>query len=69
MEMPTEGEPAPDFRLPADDGKTYALRDLRGKKVVLYFYPMTTLPGARKRPVRSGTTCHGSGRKGRSYWA
>jgi len=48
MEMPTEGEPAPDFRLPADDGKTYALRDLRGKKVVLYFYPKDDTPGCTK---------------------
>ena len=46
--MPTEGEPAPDFRLPADDGKTYALRDLRGKKVVLYFYPKDDTPGCTK---------------------
>ena len=35
--MPKEGDPAPEFRLPADDGKTYALKDLRGQKVVLYF--------------------------------
>jgi len=48
MEMPTEGEPAPDFRLPADDGKTYALRDLRGKKVLLYFYPKDDTPGCTK---------------------
>ena len=46
--MPKEGEPAPDFRLPADDGKTYALRDLRGKKVVLYFYPKDDTPGCTK---------------------
>ena len=46
--MPTEGEQAPDFRLPADDGKTYALRDLRGKKVVLYFYPKDDTPGCTK---------------------
>jgi peroxiredoxin Q/BCP len=46
--MPNEGEPAPDFRLPADDGKTYALKDLRGKKVVLYFYPKDDTPGCTK---------------------
>jgi len=43
-----EGDPAPDFRLPADDGKTYALKDLRGQKVVLYFYPKDDTPGCTK---------------------
>ncbi|TLZ55144.1 MAG: thioredoxin-dependent thiol peroxidase [Methanobacteriota archaeon] len=46
--MPKEGDPAPDFRLPADDGKTYALKDLRGRKVVLYFYPKDDTPGCTK---------------------
>ena len=46
--MPKEGDPAPDFRLPADDGKTYALKDLRGQKVVLYFYPKDDTPGCTK---------------------
>jgi len=46
--MVKEGEPAPDFRLPADDGRTYALKDLRGKKVVLYFYPKDDTPGCTK---------------------
>jgi thioredoxin-dependent peroxiredoxin len=34
-----EGDLAPDFSLPNDEGKVRSLRDLRGKKVVLYFYP------------------------------
>ena len=46
--MPKEGDLAPDFRLPADDGKTYALKDLRGRKVVLYFYPKDDTPGCTK---------------------
>ncbi len=46
--MPNEGDLAPDFRLPADDGKTYALKDLRGTKVVLYFYPKDDTPGCTK---------------------
>jgi thioredoxin-dependent peroxiredoxin len=33
------GSPAPDFTLDSQDGKPVALRDLRGKWVVLYFYP------------------------------
>ncbi len=43
-----EGDVAPDFRLPADDGKTYALKELRGQKVVLYFYPKDETPGCIK---------------------
>jgi peroxiredoxin Q/BCP len=46
--MPKEGDAAPDFSLPADDGRTYSLRDLRGKKVVLYFYPKDDTPGCTK---------------------
>jgi thioredoxin-dependent peroxiredoxin len=35
----SEGDLAPDFSLPNDAGQTRALGELRGKKVVLYFYP------------------------------
>ena len=34
-----EGEKAPDFTLPADDGTKITLSALRGSPVVLYFYP------------------------------
>ncbi|GIV15546.1 MAG: putative peroxiredoxin bcp [Armatimonadota bacterium] len=44
----TEGQPAPDFALPATDGSTVRLSDLRGKKVVLYFYPKDDTPGCTK---------------------
>jgi peroxiredoxin Q/BCP len=36
---PASGTPAPDFTLNSQDGKPLSLRDLRGKWVVLYFYP------------------------------
>jgi len=36
---PSSGTPAPDFTLNSQDGKPLSLRDLRGKWVVLYFYP------------------------------
>ena len=39
------GEPAPDFTLPNQDGDPIALADLRGKRVVLYFYPKADTPG------------------------
>ncbi len=40
-----EGEKAPEFRLAADDGKEVALDELRGKPVVLYFFPKAGTPG------------------------
>ncbi len=40
-----EGDSAPDFRLPADDGKEITLSGLRGKSVVLYFFPKAQTPG------------------------
>jgi thioredoxin-dependent peroxiredoxin len=40
-----EGERAPDFTLRADDGKEVSLKDLRGKNVVLYFFPKASTPG------------------------
>lgn len=39
------GSPAPDFMLPASNGKNLSLKDFRGKKVVLYFYPKDMTPG------------------------
>jgi len=43
--MINEGDAAPDFELPADDGSTISLAGLRGKKVVLYFYPKDDTSG------------------------
>jgi peroxiredoxin Q/BCP len=39
------GETAPDFELPDQDGNPVRLSDLRGGKVVLYFYPKADTPG------------------------
>src|SRR5437868_343946 len=39
------GDPAPDFELLSDEGKKVKLSDLRGKKVVVYFYPKDDTPG------------------------
>ena len=39
------GTEAPDFELAADDGSTMRLSNLRGKPVVLYFYPRDDTPG------------------------
>jgi len=43
--VPAIGSVAPDFTLPADDGSTVRLSDLRGQRVVLYFYPKDDTPG------------------------
>ncbi|NLN27531.1 MAG: thioredoxin-dependent thiol peroxidase [Firmicutes bacterium] len=40
-----EGQPAPDFELPDDQGNIVRLRDLRGQTVVLYMYPKDQTPG------------------------
>ena len=39
------GEQAPDFTLPDQAGRPVALGDLRGRRVVLYFYPKADTPG------------------------
>ena len=43
--MVSEGSPAPDFELTSDAGTRVKLSDLRGKPVVLYFYPKDDTPG------------------------
>ena len=43
--MIEEGKPAPDFTLTSDAGETVQLSGLRGKPVVLYFYPKDDTPG------------------------
>ena len=40
-----EGSPAPAFDMPTDDGGRVSLDDLKGKSVVLYFYPKADTPG------------------------
>jgi peroxiredoxin Q/BCP len=46
----TEGDPAPDFDLETDDGRV-RLADLRGKLVVLYFYPRDDTPGCTAEAI------------------
>jgi thioredoxin-dependent peroxiredoxin len=43
------GDPAPDFSAPATDGRMLRLTDFRGRKLVLYFYPMDDTPGCTKQ--------------------
>src|SRR5436305_8691523 len=44
-ELIEEGKPAPDFELTSDAGDSVRLSELRGKPVVLYFYPKDDTPG------------------------
>ncbi len=43
--MLQEKDQAPDFELTADDGSTVRLSELRGRRVVLFFYPRADTPG------------------------
>jgi thioredoxin-dependent peroxiredoxin len=40
-----EGDAAPDFELPDQDGRPVRLKDFRGQRVVVYFYPKADTPG------------------------
>lgn len=44
-DMVEEGKPAPDFTAQTDSGTSLELKALRGKPVVLYFYPKDDTPG------------------------
>lgn len=43
------GTTAPDFTLPDQNGKNHSLKEYRGKKVILYFYPKDNTPGCTKQ--------------------
>ena len=45
----TAGDPAPDFTLPTDTGDDISLKDLRGRRVILYAYPAAMTPGCTKQ--------------------
>ena len=70
----TPGSKVPDFKLPATGGNSVRLRDLRGKNLVLYFYPRDntsgcTLEGQQfaalaPRFAKAGTSVFGVSRDG-----
>lgn len=51
MKLVNEEEEAPNFTLQADDEGTVSLKDYRGKKVVLYFYPKDGTPGCTREAI------------------
>jgi peroxiredoxin Q/BCP len=51
MSTPAEGDKAPDFDLPTDGGGRIRLKDLKGKKAVLYFYPADDTAGCTTEAI------------------
>ncbi len=49
--LPEIGAPAPDFNLPANGGQSVSLADLKGKTVVLFFYPKDDTSGCTKEAI------------------
>lgn len=45
------GKKAPDFTLPDSKGKNVSLKDFKGKKVVVYFYPKADTPGCTRETI------------------
>jgi thioredoxin-dependent peroxiredoxin len=45
------GDVAPDFTLPDADGNAVSLSSLRGRRVILYFYPAAMTPGCTKEAI------------------
>jgi peroxiredoxin Q/BCP len=43
--MLSVGDKAPDFSLPSHTGEKVSLKDFKGKKLVLYFFPKADTPG------------------------
>ena len=52
--MLTEGTKAPDFTLPDQDGKEHSLKEYKGQKVILYFYPKDNTSGCTKQACSFG---------------
>lgn len=46
-----EGDRAPSFTLPGDDGADISLADFKGRKLVLYFYPKADTPGCTQEAM------------------
>ena len=60
----TVGDTAPDFTLPDDKGGEVSLSDLRGRKVIVYFYPAAMTPGCTTQACDFSdniNTLHGAG--------
>lgn len=56
MQLPQEGQQAPEFTLPDQDGKEHSLKEYRGSWTLLYFYPKDDTTGCTKEAcaIRDG---------------
>jgi peroxiredoxin Q/BCP len=62
--MLKEGDQAPDIHLHTDTGEDFQLSALRGKRVVLYFYPKADTPGCTVEACEFRDDIHAFGKKG-----
>jgi peroxiredoxin Q/BCP len=62
--MLNEGDPAPEIHLETDTGETFRLSDLKGKRVVLYFYPKADTPGCTVEACEFRDDIKAFGKKG-----
>lgn len=58
------GDPAPAFTLDSDSGQSVTLSDLRGTKVIVYFYPAAMTPGCTKEACDFSDSLEGLTAKG-----
>ena len=63
------GTKAPDFTLPDQNGALHSLKDYRGQKVILYFYPKDNTAGCTSRPAVLPSSTRSLRKKARWYWA
>lgn len=58
------GDPAPDFSMPDADGNTVSLAELKGQRIVMFFYPRDSTPGCTKEACAFRDAYDGLQRKG-----
>ena len=68
MTMIQEGKKAPAFALESSEGGVVSLKDLRGKPVVLYFYPKDDTPGCTREACAFRDTQSALKKKGAVVW-
>jgi len=57
-DTPKIGQPAPNFKLPDQNGKTHTLNNFRGKWLALYFYPKDDTPGCTEQACKFRDDLH-----------
>jgi peroxiredoxin Q/BCP len=62
--MLKEGDQAPDIQVSTDTGEPFRLSDMKGKRVVLYFYPKADTPGCTKESCEFRDHINGFAKKG-----